>query len=233
MSTKAEKVQDIFSTIAPKYDLVNDVITFGMARAWRAKTVKLSGAKPGQKILDVATGTGDFAIVFKQTVGKTGEVTGVDFCAGMLDFAPGKAQAKGLDVTFKVGDAMALEFADQSFDVVSIGYGLRNVSDTAKAIQEMTRVIKPGGKLMVLETGRSEWPVYGQAVDLYTGKIMPLLGGMLSGSKGSYKYLDASSRDFPYGAKLVAMLKKEGSFREVTAHALMGGVSYIYECIKP
>lgn len=232
MSTKAEQVQGIFSTIAPRYDLVNDVITFGMARAWRNRTVRLSGAKAGSKVLDVATGTGDFAIAFKKVTGAQGQVVGVDFCAGMLEFAPGKAQAKGLDITFKQGDAMALEFADASFDVVSIGYGLRNVSDMKVAIQEMARVLKPGGKLMILETGRSEIPLYGQAVDLYTGKVMPVLGGFLSGATDAYKYLDASSRDFPYGAKLVTLLKDAGGFAEVTAHPLMGGVSYIYECRK-
>ena len=232
MSSKAERVHNIFATIAPRYDLVNDVITGGQARAWRKKLVKLSGATDGMSVLDVATGTGDLALVFKQAMGANSNVTGVDFCAEMLEFAPTKAQAKNLDVTFKQGDAMALEFADASFDVVSIGYGLRNVTDTAKAIREMSRVIKPGGKLMILETGRSEWPIYGQAVDLYTGKVMPFLGGLLSGSQDAYKYLDASSRDFPYGAKLVDLLKKEGAFTQVVAHAMMGGVSYIYDCKK-
>lgn len=231
-SSKADRVQGIFATIAPRYDLVNDVITGGQARAWRKKLVKLSGATAGMSVLDVATGTGDMAIVFKQAMGTNSKVTGVDFCAEMLEFAPAKAQQKNVDVTFKQGDAMALEFADQSFDVVSIGYGLRNVTDTATAVREMARVLKPGGKLMILETGRSEWPVYGQAVDFYTGKVMPFLGGMLSGSQDAYKYLDSSSRDFPYGNKLVELLKKEGGFGKVIAHPLMGGVSYIYEAVK-
>lgn len=231
MSSKAEKVQGIFSEIAPKYDLVNDVMTFRMAHSWRAKTVKLSGAKPGMKVLDVATGTGDFAIAFKKVVG-SGQVVGVDFCAEMLVPAPQKAQAHGFDITFKQGDAMALDFASESFDIVSIGYGLRNVSDTGKAIKEMARVLVPGGKLMVLETGRSEWPLFSAATELYTSKIMPVLGGLLSGSKDAYKYLDSSSKEFPYGQKLVELLKTEGGFSKVVAHPLFGGVSYIYECTK-
>lgn len=231
MSSKAEKVQGIFSEIAPKYDLVNDVMTFRMAHSWRAKTVKLSGAKSGMKVLDVATGTGDFAIAFKKVVG-SGQVVGVDFCAEMLVPAPQKAQAHGFDITFKQGDAMALDFASESFDIVSIGYGLRNVSDTGKAIKEMARVLVPGGKLMVLETGRSEWPLFSAATELYTSKIMPVLGGLLSGSKDAYKYLDSSSKEFPYGQKLVELLKTEGGFSKVVAHPLFGGVSYIYECTK-
>ena len=233
MSSKAERVQSIFSEIAPKYDLVNDVMTFRMAHSWRAKTVKLSGAKPGMKVLDVATGTGDFAIAFKKTVGTAGEVTGVDFCAEMLVPAPAKAKAQNLEITFKQGDAMALEFADGSFNVVSIGYGLRNVTDTAKVVSEMSRVLVPGGKLMILETGRSEWPLFSTATELYTSKVMPILGGWLSGNKDAYKYLDSSSKEFPYGTKLVELLKTAGGFKEVVAHPLFGGVSYIYECTKP
>ncbi|MBY0518450.1 MAG: bifunctional demethylmenaquinone methyltransferase/2-methoxy-6-polyprenyl-1,4-benzoquinol methylase UbiE [Bacteriovoracaceae bacterium] len=231
MNSKADRVQGIFSQIAPKYDLVNDVMTFRMAHSWRAKTVKLSGAKPGMKILDVATGTGDFAIEFKKVVG-LGEVIGVDFCAEMLVPAPSKAKALGFDIAFKQGDAMALEFEESCFDVVSIGYGLRNVSDTGKAIKEMSRVLVPGGKLMILETGRSEWPLFSAATEFYTSKVMPVLGGMLSGSKDAYKYLDSSSKEFPYGEKLVELLKREGGFKSVVAHPLFGGVSYIYECQK-
>jgi len=232
VSSKAERVQSIFSAIAPRYDLVNDVMTFRRAHAWRAKAVQLSGAKPGMKVLDVATGTGDFAIAFKKVVGSTGQVTGVDFCAEMLVPAPAKAQALGFDIKFQQGDAMNLAFSDASFDVVSIGYGLRNVADTDRAIKELARVLVPGGTLVVLETGRSEWPLYSAATEFYTNKIMPVVGGWLSGSRDAYRYLDASSKEFPYGAKLVALLKSAGGFRSVKAHALMGGVSYIYTCEK-
>jgi demethylmenaquinone methyltransferase/2-methoxy-6-polyprenyl-1,4-benzoquinol methylase len=159
-------------------------------------------------------------------------VVGIDFCAEMLVPAPQKAKAQGFDITFKQGDAMALDFASESFDIVSIGYGLRNVADTGKAIKEMARVLVPGGKLMVLETGRSEWPLFSAATELYTSKIMPVLGGLLSGSKDAYKYLDSSSKEFPYGEKLVELLKSEGGFSKVVAHPLFGGVSYIYECTK-
>jgi len=229
---KAQRVQGIFAAIAPRYDLANDVISFGRAHAWRRKAVRLSRAKPGDRVLDVATGTGDLAIAFKKTVGSTGEVIGVDFCAEMLVPAPAKAAKHGMDVTFQQGDAMNLQFADASFNVVSIAYGLRNVADTAKSIREMARVLKPGGRFVILETGRPALPVYRELVDLYTAKVMPVFGGWLSGNKDAYRYLDRSSRDFPYGEKLVELLRREGGFAEVKAHPLMGGVSFIYECVK-
>lgn len=231
MSNKAQQVHNIFSSIAPRYDVANDVISLGRSHAWRAECVRLSGAREGTSVLDVATGTGDFAIAFKKVVG-AGQVVGVDFCAEMLVPAPSKAQSQGLDITFKQGDAMNLEFADASFDVVSIAYGLRNVSDAGGAIKEMSRVLKPTGKLMILETGRSEWPLFGAATEFYTSKIMPVLGGWLSGNRDAYRYLDSSSKEFPYGPKLVELLKQHGNFTTVTAHPLFGGVSYIYECVK-
>jgi len=232
VSDKAAKVQSIFSSIAPSYDVANSVISLGQDHAWRRKTVKLSAARPGDKVLDVATGTGDLAIAFKKTVGPSGEVVGVDFCAEMLIPAPDKAKKNDVSVAFQQGDAMDLKFADASFDIVSIAYGLRNVTDAARAVREMSRVLKPGGRLMILETGRSEWPVFSSLVDFYTGTIMPIFGGLLSGNKDAYRYLDRSSRDFPYGKKLVALLEKEGGFASVEAHPLIGGVSYIYRCTK-
>ncbi len=231
-ANKAEKVQSIFATIAPRYDLANDVISLGRSHAWRAEAVRLSGARQGHSVLDVATGTGDLAIAFKKVVGANGRVVGVDFCPEMLAPAPAKARSRGLEIEFKQGDATALEFMDAMFDVVSIAWGLRNVADTAKAVREMSRVLKPGGRLVVLETGRSEWPVFRHAVDFYTAKVMPVFGGILTGSTDSYRYLDGSSREFPYGDKLVQLLKREGGFASVTAHPLFGGVSYVYECRK-
>jgi demethylmenaquinone methyltransferase / 2-methoxy-6-polyprenyl-1,4-benzoquinol methylase len=231
VSDKAERVHSIFSEIAPKYDLANDVISFGVARSWRNKLVKLSGANTHSRVLDVATGTGDLAIAFKKTA-LNGEVIGVDFCANMLAPAPKKAQDKNLKITFKQGDAMALEFQDGEFDIVSIAYGLRNVSDAAGAIKEMSRVIKPGGKLMILETGRSTMPLFSGVFNFYFAKVMPFFGGLLTGSQGAYQYLDASSKDFPFGDKLVELLKSAGDFKTVHAHPLFGGISYIYECHK-
>ncbi len=232
VADKAQRVQGIFAAIAPRYDLANDVISFGRAHAWRRQAVRLSRAQDGDRILDVATGTGDLAIAFKKAVGVNGEVIGVDFCAEMLAPAPAKAAKHALAITFQQGDAMDLRYPDASFNVVSIAYGLRNVADTAKAVREMARVLRPGGRLVILETGRPALPVYRELVDLYTAKVMPVFGGLLSGNKDAYRYLDSSSRDFPYGEKLVELLRREGGFAEVKAHPLMGGVSFIYECLK-
>jgi len=231
VSEKAQRVHQIFSTIAHRYDMANDVISFGVARFWRSKLVRLSGANKSSKVLDVATGTGDLAIEFKKT-SLEGEVIGVDFCANMLAPAPQKAKDKNLSITFKQGDAMALEFEDQKFDVVSIAYGLRNVTDPAVAVKEMGRVLKIGGKLMILETGRSEMPLFAPIFNLYFAKVMPIFGGWLSGSKDAYQYLDASSKDFPYGSKLVELIQKTGAFSKVEAFPLFGGISYIYRATK-
>lgn len=231
MSDKAQRVHGIFSDIAHRYDLANDVISFGVARFWRSKLVKLSKATSSSSVLDVATGTGDLALEFKKTALR-GEVVGVDFCANMLAPAPQKALERNLKVTFKQGDAMALEFSDESFEVVSIAYGLRNVSDPVVAVKEMARVLKSGGRLMILETGRSEMPLFAPLFNFYFAKIMPIFGGWLSGSKDAYKYLDASSKDFPYGKKLVELIQQTGSFKNVKAYPLFGGISYIYECHK-
>jgi demethylmenaquinone methyltransferase/2-methoxy-6-polyprenyl-1,4-benzoquinol methylase len=231
VSDKAQRVHSIFSEIAPKYDLANDVISFGVARSWRNKLVKLSGANANSKVLDVATGTGDLAIAFKK-VAVNGEVGGVDLCANMLAPAPKKAQEKNLKITFKQGVALAVEFKVLEFDVVSIAFGLRNVSDAAGAIKEMSRVIKSGGKFMILETGRSTMPVFSGVFNWYFAKVMPFFGGLLTGSQGAYQYLDSSSKDFPYGDKLVELLKSAGEFKTVHAHPLFGGISYIYECHK-
>ncbi len=231
MSQKAERVHNIFSNIAHRYDMANDVISFGVARFWRTKLVRLSGVDKNSNVLDVATGTGDLAIEFKQTA-VNGDVIGVDFCANMLIPAPKKALDRNLKVTFKQGDAMALEFSDQTFDVVSISYGLRNVVDAALAVKEMGRVLKPGGRLMILETGRSEMPVFAPLFNFYFAKIMPIFGGFLSGSKDAYQYLDASSKNFPYGGKLVELIEKTGAFAKVEAFPLFGGISYIYRATK-
>lgn len=223
-----EQIRNLFSSIAKGYDRANDVITFGLARSWRRQVVKWSGAKPGDRILDCATGTGDLALDFKPAVGPKGEVLGTDFCAEMLELAPAKAKARGLDVKFEIADAMTLPYADDTFDVVSIAYGIRNVADPVKALGEMARVCKPGGRVMILETGDTQMPVLHSAVQFYFKNIVPRLGGWVTGRPKAYEYLNKSSLSFPSRERFIELMKRTGKFRSCEFKSLMGGASFIY-----
>ncbi len=227
---KPEKIKTIFAEVANGYDKANDVMTFGLARLWRKDVVRWSGAKPGDHILDCATGTGDLAIEFKKTVGELGHVIGSDFCEDMLRLAPPKAKNAGLEVQFQLADAMELPFADCQFDVVSIAYGIRNVQDPERALREMARTVKAGGYVMILETGEAPDNLLKYAFEFYLKKVMPRLGGWITGKRFAYEYLNQSSRQFPSGQKFVDMLAQTGAFERCEFRTLMGGASYIYKC---
>ncbi|MGE0764431.1 MAG: bifunctional demethylmenaquinone methyltransferase/2-methoxy-6-polyprenyl-1,4-benzoquinol methylase UbiE [Bdellovibrionales bacterium] len=227
-SPDPEKIQNLFSSIAGGYDRANDLITFGLARAWRKAVVAASGAKAGDHVLDCATGTGDLAIEFKKVVGANGKVIGTDFCADMLAYAPAKAVAQNLEVKFEQADAMNLPYADATFDVVSIAYGIRNVADPAKALREMARVCKPGGRVMVLETGDTQWPLMKHAMQFYFKKIVPRLGGWVTGQPQAYDYLNKSSLKFPSRERFVQLMNSTGCFHKISYRTLMGGASFIY-----
>ena len=226
-----EFVQDLFSSIAGTYDKANDVITFGMARNWRKTLVKLSGANLGDKVLDCATGTGDLAFDFKKSVGKKGSVIATDFCQEMLNHGPEKSNEMNLAVEFIWADTMDLKFEDNSFDVCSISYGIRNVQDPLKAIKEMARVTRPGGKVMVLETGEIKNPLLGSAMQFYCKHLVPRLGALVSGNREAYEYLNRSSSQFPSEEDFINLMNSSQSFQQARFHSLMGGASYIYEGI--
>jgi demethylmenaquinone methyltransferase / 2-methoxy-6-polyprenyl-1,4-benzoquinol methylase len=228
----ANKIQNLFSDISKSYDSANDAITFGMARAWRKKLVQWSEAKAGDEILDIATGTGDLAFDFFNYTKKQAKVIGVDFCEPMLEIAKDKAVAKLSNIEFKWGDACDLQFADSSFDIVSISYGIRNVADLEKAIQEMHRILKPGGRLMILETGSKDSGILSPFVNAYASYIMPIVGGMISGKKSAYKYLSESSSQFPSGNNLIFKLKKSADFKTAEFKKILGGASFIYKLTK-
>lgn len=229
---KAAFVRNLFGSISSTYDQANDVITFGMARLWRRKLVQWSDVKPGHAVLDCATGTGDLAIAFKRAVGFSGEVIGSDFCEEMLAVAPRKAARQNLPVTFELGDVQALKYEDGSFDVCSIAYGIRNVSNVETAIREMARVTKPGGSVMILETGEVTNPVLRSGIRFYFENIVPKLGGWVSGQPEAYEYLQTSSGNFPSGEDFREQLMSYDCFSQVEVHTLMGGASYIYKCRK-
>lgn len=225
-----EYVKNLFTSIASTYDKANDVITFGMARDWRRRLVDLSGAKPGDSVLDCATGTGDLAIDFKKVVAD-GEVIGSDFCEEMLKTAPDKALREGVDVKFEVADAMALPYPSKRFDITSIAYGIRNVQSPEVALSEMARVTKPGGCVMVLETGETKVPLLRSAIGIYFKHIVPRLGGWVSGKRSAYEYLQKSSQSFPSGQNFLNLMTHTGKFSKVECYSIMGGASFIYKGI--
>lgn len=223
----SEAVRTMFASIAGDYDKVNSVLSFGIHHIWRNRTVKESGAKKGDRVLDCATGTGDLAITFKQKVGSEGYVMGTDFCKEMVEPAPAKAKSKNLEIDFEVADAMNLPYADNSFDITSISFGIRNVDDPVKALSEMARVVKPGGRVVVLEFGQPKGLI-SLPYRIYSKYIMPTIGGWLSGNKQAYTYLPETSARFPAGDKFIELMEKTGSFSKKRFVSLTGGIAYIY-----
>lgn len=228
----ANKIQSLFSDISKSYDSANDAITFGMARAWRKRLVHLSQAKLGDQILDIATGTGDLAFDFYKLTNKKTNVTGIDFCKPMLDIAIDKAVIKDANIEFKLGDACNLDFNDESFDIVSISYGIRNVQNFDQAIKEMFRVLKSDGRFMVLETGSKNSGVLSPFINTYTNYIMPTIGGLISGKKSAYNYLSKSSSLFPSGDSFINAVINAAPFSKAEYKKVLGGASYIYKFTK-
>lgn len=225
----ATKVKNMFSEIAASYDKANDYLSFGIHHLWRKKLVKWSGAKAGQSVLDCATGTGDLAIEFKKVV-KSGKVIGTDFCAEMLIPAPEKAKAKGFDISFSVADVTNLPFEDQSFDISSISFGIRNVADPKKGLSELARVTRPGGVVMVLEFGQPALPVFSQVYQAYSKYVLPKVGGLITGKPQAYSYLENSSSKFPCRKDFVDLAMSTNAFHKVEFLSLSGGIAYIYKC---
>ena len=218
----------MFGAIAPGYDRANAILSVGIHRLWRKSLVRWSGASEGSRVLDCATGTGDLAIEFKKATGTSGEVIGTDFCEEMLESAPAKAKRAGLDVRFEIADATALPYGDHEFDVASISFGIRNVNDPAKALAELARVTKSGGRVMVLEFGQPTTPVLAQAYRFYSQSVLPRVGGWITGKPDAYEYLQASSHAFPCGTDFVRLMKSTGAFRSVEFKSMSMGIAYLY-----
>lgn len=223
----SEQVHQMFTQIAPRYDATNDVLSLGVHRLWRRVAVRRSGAKPGDAVLDCATGTGDLALAFKRAVGPRGSVLGTDFNADMLSHAPKKAQAAGLDVRFEVADAMKLPFEASRFDVASIAFGIRNVDEPGRCLEELARVVKPGGRVVVLEFGQPGG-LFGLVFRQYARFVMPLLGQALTGNRAAYEYLPRTSAAFPAGERFVELMRGTGRYAQAEAHPLLAGLAWVY-----
>ncbi len=224
----APTIRKMFSEIAPSYDKANSVLSLGIHRLWKQKVIKLSGAKTGDRVLDCATGTGDLALLFKKQVGDTGRVVGTDFCEDILALAPVKAKEQNLAVEFSPADVTKLPFSDQTFDISCISFGIRNVNDLQKALSELARVVRPGGRVMILEFGQIQWPVLREAYGFYSHYILPRLGGWLSGNAQAYHYLNESALKFPCGDDFVRRAMKTGRYESMSVVPLSLGIAYIY-----
>jgi demethylmenaquinone methyltransferase/2-methoxy-6-polyprenyl-1,4-benzoquinol methylase len=232
MDKSSNTIQTMFTAVAPNYDKVNTILSLGIHHAWKKKLVDLSQLSPGQTVLDCATGTGDLAVRYKKAVGAAGAVTGVDFCRAMVDQAPAKASKQGLDIAFVWGDVCDLQFDDDTFDCTSIAFGIRNVADVDEALKQMARVTKPEGNVMILEFGQVETPVVKQLYNFYSTRVLPRIGGWISGQTAAYQYLNDSSQRFPSGDAFVELALKTGAYKTVEKWSLSLGVACIYRC-KP
>jgi demethylmenaquinone methyltransferase/2-methoxy-6-polyprenyl-1,4-benzoquinol methylase len=223
----SEQVRQMFSDIAPTYDVANSVLSMGTHQGWRRAAVKMSAVQPGQKVIDCATGTGDLAIAFKRAVGTEGRVLGTDFCAEMLEHAPQKAGRAGMAIEFALADAQSLPYPDREFDVASIAFGIRNVDDPVRCLKEMARVVRPGGRVVVLEFGQPHG-FFGALFRIYSTYVLPWLGGLISGRPAAYKYLDRTASKFPAGDAFTALMKQSQAFSAIDDRALTFGTVHVY-----
>ena len=234
-SDKHGKVQRMFAAIARSYDLNNRVHSLWRDQAWRRYAVRAASVRPGEAVLDVACGTGDLTEAFAQSA--AGRVVGLDFTREMLDVARFKKQrlenARSGKIEYIEGDAQNLPFADGSFDVVSIAFGIRNVADPAKAVREFSRVLRPGGRLVILEFGRPSFPPARWFNDFYCGWIMPRTATWLSGDQsGAYKYLPKSVGTFMAPARLTGLME-QGGLKNSRVRKLTLGICLCYVAEKP
>ena len=216
------QVQAMFDRIASVYDLMNSVMTAGLHHRWRERAADMAAVGPGDRVLDVATGTGDLAIELKRRVGAAGEVVGSDFSEGMLDLARAKAD----DVRWEHGNALDLPYDDGEFDAVTVGFGARNFSDLARGLREMTRVVRPGGRVVVLEITTPQRPPLSTFFRLWFDRVVPLIG-RVAGDPDAYSYLPSSVRRFPDARGLGAAMAAVGLV-EVRWLLTAGGIIAIH-----
>jgi len=227
---KAKHVRSVFDSVAPKYDVMNDLMSAGLHRVWKRYTITLANPQPGQQVLDIAGGTGDLSRAFAQRVGPTGRVVHTDINEAMLREGRNRLLDEGLVLPTMVCDAEKLPFADNSFDIVSVAFGLRNMTHKDQALAEMRRVLKPGGKLLVLEFSRVAKPLE-KAYDWYSFNVLPKLGQLVAGDAHSYQYLAESIRMHPGQEELRQLMKSVG-FGHVDVHNLSAGVVALHLGIK-
>jgi len=227
---KVGRVRGVFDSVASRYDVMNDLMSLGLHRAWKAYTVAVAAVREGDQVLDIAGGTGDLARAFAQQAGSRGVVVHTDINEAMLRRGRDRLLDEGLMLPTALCDAEALPFAEASFDVVSVAFGLRNMTHKALALAEMHRVLRPGGRLLVLEFSKVA-PALAKAYDWYSFKVLPQIGRLVAGDAESYRYLAESIRMHPDQQALKTLLKEAG-FGHVDVHNLSAGVVALHVGIK-
>ena len=227
---KAQRVRGVFDSVAARYDLMNDLMSLGLHRAWKAYTVLVANVGEGARVLDIASGTGDLAMAFAKKVGASGQVVHTDINEAMLRTGRDRLLDAGVALPTMVCDAEKLPFPDNYFDVATVAFGLRNMTHKDVALKEMNRVLKPRGKLLVLEFSTVAKPLQ-KAYDWYSFKVLPQLGKLVAGDADSYRYLAESIRMHPAQDELKTLMK-EGGFGHVDYHNMTGGVAALHVGIK-
>lgn len=221
---KTERVSRVFSSVASRYDFMNDVMSLGVHRFWKRYAVHMACLRPGSRVLDVAGGTGDMAALFHAKLGSKGSIVVTDINADMLNTGRDRLLDQGIDdIVFIQADAESLPFANNSFDCISVAFGLRNVTDKERALRSMFECLRYGGRLLVLEFSQVVLPVLGRIYDAYSFRLIPFLGRTFAGDEESYRYLVESIRMHPDQETMKSMMEEAG-FARVTYHNLSGGI---------
>ena len=234
LEEKAERVAGVFRSVASKYDLMNDLMSAGIHRLWKRFTIELSAVRPGHKVLDIAGGTGDLAYKFAQRVEDHGQVVLADINDAMLIAGRHRLIDRGMgkNIQYLQTDAQCLPFADDTFDCITMAFGLRNVVDKNVALAAMLRVLKPGGRLLVLEFSKPTNKLLSKAYDEYSFRLLPLMGKLITDDADSYRYLAESIRMHPDQETLKAMMINAG-FECCEYHNMTGGIVALHKGVKP
>lgn len=230
---KQHRIRDIFSSVADKYDLMNDLMSFGVHRIWKRFFVEKARLKSGDAVIDVAGGTADIAILMAREIGERGRVVVYDINKEMLDVGKMKCIDRGFlkNIQYVQGNAEEISFPDNTFNAATVGFGIRNVTYIEKAFREMVRVVKPGGRVMCLEFSHPKSKLFSKVYDLYSFRIMPEIGDIITGNRGAYTYLPESIRKFPTQEELKKMLEGVGLFN-VRYYNLFNGIAAVHVGIK-
>ncbi|HKB79857.1 MAG TPA: ubiquinone/menaquinone biosynthesis methyltransferase, partial [Thermoanaerobaculia bacterium] len=213
--------RSMFASIASRYDRANTILSAGVHHRWRRRAVRRAEVHSGQRVLDCATGTGDLAIAFHRA---GAAVVGIDFTPEMIALA----RAKDPSIRFEVADVLSLPYSNASFDVASIAFGIRNVADPVLGIAEMARVVRPGGRVVVLEFGQPRNRAFRSLYDVYRRRILTRLGGAITGEREAYDYLESSASRFPCGEEFVSLMRRGARFADIRLEPLTFGIAWLY-----